>query len=242
MARRNIDKVVKMAAIEEMRQGLPRNEIKERYGVAASTLSRWAQEAGVEGPEPPTAVLRSRPLKKASSPIDSSSVEASSETRRKMLDNMLTLINDLVQGGGLKSHDVKNLGAAAKAISESHQREQQLLREEQAKERPVKKGESDYDSLVSLHPDGTPKNIQALFAMHDVEAARITGDREFEESAKDRVRAACVEAGLSPVNVPFDRMIEVGNKEHNEKYPPAPARVPAEDAEESLEYQGEGLS
>jgi len=220
MARRNIDKVVKMAAIEEMRQGLPRNEIKERYGVAASTLSRWAQEAGVEGPEPPTAVLRSRPLNKASAPIR----DSSSETRRKMLDNMLTLINDLVQGGGLKSHDVKNLGTAAKSISEAHQREQQLLREEQARAtEEEQKSKDEEDPFIT---------VEGGLRMRKSWVEKVDRDLEWE---KERMLAlepgAFPSYGVHPERDP-EWMVEAYHKMLAKKR-----------GEGTLEeYQGEGLA
>jgi hypothetical protein len=98
-----------------------------------------------------------------------------------------------------------------------------------------------YESLVSLlHENGTPKNIAALFALRDIEIARDAGDAEGEENAKDRLRQACVEAGLSDVDVPIDAMIAAADKEHDEKYGSAPASPEPEDAE--AEYKGEGRS
>ena len=70
-----------------------------------------------------------------------------------------------------------------------------------------------YESLVSLHANGTPKNIAALFALRDIEIARDAGDAEGEENAKDRLRQACVEAGLSDIDVPIDRMIDLADRD-----------------------------
>ena len=95
-----------------------------------------------------------------------------------------------------------------------------------------------YESLVSLHDNGVPKNIAALFALRDIEIARDAGDAEGEENVKDRLRQACVEAGLSDVDVPIDAMIALAEKQHDEKYGSSEAQ--AKDAE--AEYQGEGRS
>ena len=92
--------------------------------------------------------------------------------------------------------------------------------------------------MVSLYEDGTPKNIAALFATLDIQIARDAGDAEGEENAKDRLREACRQVGLSDVDVPIDAMIAAADKEHHEKYSSSEAQ--AEDAE--AEYQGEGRS
>lgn len=57
-----------------------------------------------------------------------------------MISHMVSLVNDLATGGGLKSHDIKNLSQAAKVLSEADQREQQLLKEEQARARNTSQG------------------------------------------------------------------------------------------------------
>jgi hypothetical protein len=92
--------------------------------------------------------------------------------------------------------------------------------------------------LVSLHENGTPKNIAALFALRDIEIARDAGDADGEENAKDRLREACLQVGLSDVDVPIDAMMAAADKEHHEKYGSSEAQ--AEDAE--AEYQDEGRS
>ena len=92
--------------------------------------------------------------------------------------------------------------------------------------------------MVSLHENGTPKNIAALFALRDIEIARDAGDAEGAENAKDRLREACRQVGLSDVDVPIDAMIAAADKEHHEKY--GSTQQEQEDAE--AEYQGEGRS
>jgi len=236
MSRRYIAEVTRAAVLEELRNGIPARELSRKYGISESSVSRWKKEANIDGKHA-GAIVRSKPLPKSDNSVDSEDSEETSG-RRGMLKRMIGLVNNLAEDGGLKSHDIRNLAQASKALAEA---DAKLEKEEQARvarERP--KGGSDYATLVSLHPDGTPRNIAALFSTLDIQIARAADDREAEESAKDRLRTACQSAGLSPINVPFDQMISVASEQHAEKDGSAPALL--EDAEGPLEYEGQGLA
>ena len=221
MARRKIDQVLRAAVLEELRDGAQARDVARKYGIAESTISRWRKAEGIDDVPYAGAVVRSKPLK-----VDTQErpeVQDDSAQRREMIRHMVGLVNDLATGGGLKSHDIKNLSMAAKVLSEADQREQKLLEEEQARsarERPLPKGHAaDYDALVALHENGVPADIGTLFAVHDLEEAQLAGDTEAEEAAKERIQAGCRKVGLSDRDVPYSRMIQVADREHNEKFP-----------------------
>ncbi len=140
---------------------------------------------------------------------------------------------------GFQPNQIFDLSRAAREIATARRSEDTLPNPlETPRGKSFASDGASYESLVSLHDNGVPKNIAALFALRDIEIARDAGDAESEENAKDRLREACRQAGLSGDDVPIDAMIAVADKEHHEKYGSSEAQ--AEDAE--AEYQGEGLS
>ena len=195
------------------------------HSVSISTVSKIAAELGLSSPR-----KRSKPVQPPDHSYDKS-------RRIAVLDMMLKGIEDQIRAGGLNSKQLFDLARSARELTTSRRGEDQLPDALEGQETSLRKGEADYATLVSLRPNGTPRNIAALFALRDLEIARDAGDAEGEESAKDRVRAACVEAGLSPINVPFDQMISVasqgsaGSSASDQKY-----------GSGTLEYQGEGLA
>src|SRR5215212_7591058 len=154
MARRHIDVVLRAAVLEELRNGTQARELSRKYGIAESTISRWRKQENIEAGPHHNAVIRSKPLK-ANNSASSQSGGASAD-RRKMINHMIGLVNNLAEDGGLKSNDIKNLSMAAKVLSEADQREQRLLEEEQARagrETPFKNG--------SAHAVGTIEHLVA---------------------------------------------------------------------------------
>src|SRR5215212_11541717 len=154
MARRYIDQVMRAAVREELRNGVQARELSRKYGIAESTISRWRKQENIDAGPHASAVIRSKPLR-----VDKKATEASEESsadRRKMINHMIGLVNNLAEDGGLKSNDIKNLSMAAKVLSEADQREQRLLEEEQARaarETPFKNG--------SAHAVGTIEHLVA---------------------------------------------------------------------------------
>jgi len=186
MAKRIIDQVIKTAALPELRKGTPQQDVAKTYGIAPSTISRWKQAAGIEAGTPAGAAIRSKPLR-----VDDDSSEASSADRRKMIDKMISLVTDLAEDGGLRSHDVKNLSLASKALNEASSR---LEQEEQAREVvqqhspsvPRSKG-SDLDTLIEIDARGAPRNLECHFSILDVGDARERFGEEEQERAWERM-------------------------------------------------------
>jgi hypothetical protein len=153
------------------------------------------------------------------------------EQRVSVLDKMLASIDRMVSRGGLSSRQLKDLAGAAKEVTATRRQEDTLPYGSKSLESAYgKAGEvPSYESIASLDGRGVPRNIAANFGLLDIEIARAADDAEGEENAKDRVRKACREAGLSGDDIPFDAMIEVALGEQHE-------------AREAPEHQGEGLS
>ena len=223
---RRLSKPEKESIVDDIRsRTLSFQSISKKHRVSISTVSRLAAENGLTSP------------RKRSSAVEKPEHSYNREQRKSVLDRMLHSIDKMVERGGLSSRQLKDLASAAKEIPASRRSEDTLPNGNVQPSRDPSDGAS-YESLVSRYEDGTPRNIAALFALRDIEIARDAGDAEGEENAKDRLREACRQAGLRDVDVPFDRMIEVADKEHDEKYGSSEAQ--AEDA--VAEYQGEGRS
>ncbi len=229
---RRLSKPEKEAILNDIRsRSLSFQSIAKKNRVSISTVSRLAAENGLTSPR-----KRSRPAQQPDHSYDK-------PRRIAVLDKMLRVIEDQVSAGGLSSKALFDLARSARELTTSRRGEDQLPDSLEGQETSLRRvpGRADYTSLVSLHEDGTPKNITALFALRDIEIARDAGDAEGEENAKERLRWACRQAGLSDVGIPIEAMIETADKEHEEKYGVASDRSPqAEDAE--AEYQGEGRS
>jgi hypothetical protein len=157
---------------------------------------------------------------------------------------MLKSIEDTIAAGGLNTKQLFDLARSARELTTSRRGEDQLPDaldvdgwSPSGAGRLPKAREEDYDALVELYSDRTPKNIEVLFAVFDVEQARLDADTETEEAAFERIKAGCRKAGLPDVGIPIDRMIQVANKEHDEKY--GPAETPKE---QLSDYDGQGLA
>jgi hypothetical protein len=218
MAKRIIDEVVKTAALEELRNGTPQREVAKIYGIAESTVSRWRKAANIEGTHAGAAV-RSRPLK---SDVDKngSLAEPASADRRKMIDRMVALVTDLAEGGNLRSHDVKNLSVASKALNEASAR---LEQEEQSRAviqqhaSSPNRSPSRQDQLVDLvavDQRGAPLNIEVYFAVTDVEEARECGQEDKEGEAWARLCEILRSYGITKLTeADFETMV---NKSRND--------------------------
>ena len=200
------------------------------HSVSISTVSKIAAELGLSSP------------RKRSKPVEQPDHSYDKGRRIAVLDLALKSIEDQIRAGGLNTKQIFDLARSARELTTSRRGEDQLpdaLDVDSGARVPRFPGqESDYTALVRLRDDGVPVNLEVLFATHDVEGARLTGDKELEESAMERVKAGVRKAGLADVDVPIEAMIRVGNEEHDEKY----GSAPPEDAEGPLEYQGEGRS
>jgi hypothetical protein len=204
------------------------------HSVSISTVSKIAAELGLSSPR-----KRSKPVQPPDHSYDKG-------RRIAVLDMMLKGIEDQIRAGGLNSKQLFDLARSARELTTSRRGEDQLpdaLDSEaalasRAGRLPGK--EEDYDALVELYSDRTPKNIQVLFAVHDLEEAQLAGDTEAEEAAKERIRTGCRRAGLSDVDVPYSRMIQVADREHNEKFPLD--KYPVLPREALADYDGKGLS
>jgi hypothetical protein len=203
---RRLSKPEKEAILNDIRsRSLSFQSISKKHRVSISTVSRLAAENGLTSP------------RKRSSAVERPEHSYDREQRKSVLDRMLHSIDKMVERGGLSSRQLKDLASAAKEIAASRRSEDTLPNGNVQPSRGPSDGAS-YESLVSLHDDGTPKNIAALFALRDIEIARDAGDAEGEENAKERLREACRQAGLSDVDVPVDAMIAAADREHHEKY------------------------
>ena len=176
---------MKAAVLEELRNGVQARELSKKYGISESTLSRWKHQENIEAGPHASAVIRSKPLK-----ADKSASKEGSPQRREMLTRMISLVNDLAEGGGLKSNDIKNLSMAAKVLSEADQREQRLLEEEQARaarETPFKNGSAHavgtIEHLVACDDRDVPVFPEPYFATLDVADQRERGTEESAEEA-----------------------------------------------------------
>jgi hypothetical protein len=198
---RRLSKPEKEAILNDIRgRSLNFQSISKKHRVSISTVSRLAAENGLASP------------RKRSSAVEKPEHSYDREQRKSVLDRMLHSIDKMVERGGLSSRQLKDLASAAKEIAASRRSEDTVPNSNVQPSRGPSDGAS-YESLVSLHADGTPKNIAALFALRDIEIARDAGDAEGEENAKDRLRQACVEAGLSDIDVPIDRMIDLADRD-----------------------------
>jgi transposase-like protein len=221
---RRLSKQEKEAILDDIRSGtLSFQSIAKKHRVSISTVSRLAAENGLTSP------------RKRSSAVEEPEHSYDREQRKSVLDRMLHSIDKMVERGGLSSRQIFDLSRSAREVATAR-RSEDTLPEEVSKKNSFSGNAPTYGDLVSLHADGTPKNIAALFSLRDIETARIMGDAEGEENATDRLRQACRAAGLSDIDIPIDAMITVADAEHEARYPSAQA----EDAE--AEYQGEGRS
>jgi transposase-like protein len=206
-------------------------QIGRDHSVSQSTVSAIAKEEGIS----PT-----RKRKRTAAAKDVEGTYSRAE-RVAVADKALSALDELIASGGLNPREMREATQALK----------QTLDARRAEDLPSPEGEASahgrsfagnaptYGDLVSLHNDGTPKNIAALFSLRDIETARILNDPEGEENAMERLKLACRAAGLSHVDIPLDAMISMADAEHEARYPSAPASP--EDAE-APEYQGEGRS
>ena len=202
---RRLSKPEMQSIVDDIRsRTLSFQSISKKHRVSISTVSRLAAENGLTSP------------RKRSSAVEKPEHSYDREQRKSVLDRMLHSIDKMVERGGLSSRQLKDLASAAKEIAASRRSEDTLPNGSVQPSRGPSDGTS-YESLVSLYKDGTPRNIAALFALHDKEIARDAGDAEGEENAKDRLREACRQAGLSGDDVPIDAMIAAADKEHDEK-------------------------
>src|SRR5215211_4650319 len=117
MSRRYIAEVTRAAVLEELRNGVPARELARKYGISESSVSRWKAAENIDTTHG-SATVRSKPLPKSDSPVGNNVTEEPSG-RRGMLKRMISLVNDLAEDGGLKSHDIKNLALASKALAEA---------------------------------------------------------------------------------------------------------------------------
>jgi hypothetical protein len=228
---RRLSKPEKEAILNDIRsRSLSFQSISKKHRVSISTVSRLAAENGLTSP------------RKRSSAVEKPEHSYDREQRKSVLDRMLHSIDRMVERGGLSSRQLKDLASAAKEISASR-RSEDTLPDGNVQPSRSPGNEQSYESLVSLHADGTPRNISALFALRDIEIARDAGDAEGEENAKERLRWACRQAGLGDVDVPIDAMIAAADKEHDEKYGSSdrsPQQEPSEAREP--EFDGQGLA
>jgi transposase-like protein len=208
MAKRIIDQVLKTAALEELRAGVTQSEVAKKYGIAESTVSRWKKAAGIDGVPYAGAAVRSKPLKVGEDSSEASD-EASSADRKKMIDKMISLVTGLAQDGGLKSHDVKNLSMASKALNEASaalEREEQArstvigLSTSSAKRSGQGQGQGKY-KLSLTDEQGQPTNLALVFGALDYEQAVEEGDGEKATQVAERLLAECDEAGIAPQDV-----------------------------------------
>src|SRR5919112_2195082 len=172
------------------------------HNCSISTVSKIASELGI----PSRRGRKSKPTEQPDHSYDK-------QRRIAVLDRMLKSIEDTIASGGLNTRQLFDLARSARELTTSRRGEDQLPDALGGREAEDSRGsKADYTSLVSLHPNGSPKNIAALFSTLDIQVARDAGDADGVESAKDRLREACLAAGLSPISVPFDQMIAVASQ------------------------------
>src|SRR5919112_3971048 len=181
------------------------------HNCSISTVSKLAAELGLSSPR-----KRSKPAQQPDHSYDK-------PRRIAVLDRMLKSIEDTIAAGGLNTKQLFDLARSARELTTSRRGEDQLPDAldvdggtSGAGRLPAR--EEDYDALVELYSDRTPKNIEVLFAVFDVEQARLEGNAEDEESALERVKAGVRKAGLSDAGIPIDRMIQTANEEHDRKF------------------------
>src|SRR5919107_1798994 len=201
MSGKRLTKEQKAALVADLRAGKKTfRSISVDHNCSISTVSKLAAELGLSSPR-----KKSKPTEQPDHSYDKS-------RRIAVLDRMLKSIEDTIAAEGLNTKQLFDLARSARELTTSRRGEDQLPDALDGQE-DSRGSKADYTSLVSLRPDGTPKNIAALFSTLDIQIARDADDREGEESAKDRLREACQSAGLSPINVPFDQMIAVARSQ-----------------------------
>jgi transposase-like protein len=206
------------------------HQIARDHSVSQSTVSAIAKEEGIS----PT-----RKRKRTAAAKDVEGTYSRAE-RVAVADKALSALDELIASGGLNPREMREATQALKQTLDARRAED--FPEPEGDRSPSAHGRSfagnapTYGDLVSLHADGTPKSIAALFSLRDIETARILNDAEGEENAMERLKLACRAAGLDDSDIPLEAMISVADAEHEARYPSAQA----EDAE--AEYQGEGRS
>jgi len=223
---RRLSKPEKEAILNDIRsRTLSFQSISKKHPVSISTVSRLAAENGLTSP------------RKRSSAVEKPEHSYDREQRKSVLDRMLHSIDKMVERGGLSSRQLKDLASAAKEISAIRRSEDTI-----PDPRELSRGKSfwgpgdepTYESLVTPNDQGIPPSFPAYMATFDLEEASLeTGSLsepaalDAQEAAKDRIRDACVKAGLSGEDVPFDKMLAATSE--TEEY-------------EEEEYLGEGRS
>lgn len=213
MSGKRLTKEQKAALVADLRAGKKTfRSISVDHNCSISTVSKIAAELGLSSPR-----KKSKPTEQPDHSYDKS-------RRIAVLDRMLKSIEDTIASGGLNTKQLLDLARSARELTTSRRGEDQLPDAldvdggtSGAGRLPAR--EEDYDDLVKLYDDRVPRNIPVLFAVHDLEQAQLDGDEEAQEAAKERIRTGCRRAGLSDVDVPYSRMIQVADREHNEKFP-----------------------
>jgi hypothetical protein len=182
---RHIDDAIKIAAIEEIRNGIPRHDVSVQYGVSKATLSRWAKAAGIESEAPPRGA-RSRPLKK-------SDAEKYANERMEMLKKGIRLTNEMLSQGGLSTADVRNLSQAARTLNDAYERAEkvqaELEREKKKKEvrvYPVGLGEM---YINENDPDPSTQQLLSEFKAEEEEGDEELRWQEFNAAMERRRNA-----------------------------------------------------
>ena len=230
MSGKRLTKEQKAALVADLRAGKKTfRSISVDHNCSISTVSKIASELGLSSP------------RKKSKPVQPPDHSYDKSRRIAVLDLALKSIEDQIRGGGLNTKQIFDLARSARELTTSRRGEDQLPDAldgdgvTSGAGRLPKGREEDYDALVELYSDRTPKNIEVLFAVFDVEQARLEGNAEDEESALERVKAGVRKRGLPDVDVPIDRMIQTANEEHDRKFPALPKEQPAD-------YDGQGLA
>jgi transposase-like protein len=205
---RRLSKPEKEAILNDIRsRSLSFQSISKKHQVSISTVSRLAAENGLSSP------------RKRSSAVEKPEHSYDREQRKSVLDRMLHSIDKMVERGGLSSRQLKDLAGAAKEIAASRRSEDTI-----PDPRELSRGKSfwgssagdepTYESLVTPNDQGIPPSFPAYMATLDLEEASLEAGSlsepaalDAQEAAKDRIRDACVKAGLSGEDVPFDKMI-----------------------------------
>ena len=196
--------------------------------MSISTVSRLAAENGLSSPRKRTPAVEV--------PEDS----YDREQRKAVLDRMLHSIDKMVERGGLSSRQLKDLASAVKEVNASRS---SLDTIPDPRETSFKRyrGEEAYDELLGVDANGAPKHLGIYFGVLDIETARERGDNE---EAEERVRAACLEAGMEESEIDFDKMLSKIRTDFEEDIGDRQGRSQEEKKgeERSEEYLGEGLS
>jgi len=196
--------------VELLKRGnLSHRAIARQFNRSQSTISAIAKEEGI------TPTHRRR----RSSAVESVEETYSKEKRIATADKVLASLDNLISSVGLTPREFREVSQAFKQTLEARRAEDQLVDGALAGAEP---GNLAYKApgyaleLVALNKDGIPKNAEIYFSTLDVEIARDRGDDAEAKEIEERVRQACLKAGVAPGDIDIDKMLAKIDEDFND--------------------------